>query len=233
MRQGWKRFLETLDRPLEFLHADELEERYGISQVPLPAVFERQGGRVEVLLDAASINACRSSTNCSNSSKVWSPESEVWSRNRKGKESLGLYLKLLRFPDSRLQTPDSGLRITSCILFGTKPIPHDIDRGLPNGRMKRKDLAEESAGADSVTARMRTGIEGLDDILEGGLPQNRLYLIEGDPGTGKTTLALQFLLEGVGSASRASTSPCRRRRTSWGRWRARTAGRSTAPTSTR
>lgn len=63
--------------------------------------------------------------------------------------------------------------------------------------MKRKDLAEGSAGADSATARMRTGIEGLDDILEGGLPQNRLYLIEGDPGTGKTTLALQFLLEGV------------------------------------
>jgi circadian clock protein KaiC len=44
---------------------------------------------------------------------------------------------------------------------------------------------------------MATGIEGLDSILEGGLPTNRIYLIEGDPGTGKTTLALQFLLEGV------------------------------------
>ncbi|HZB45668.1 MAG TPA: ATPase domain-containing protein [Pyrinomonadaceae bacterium] len=63
--------------------------------------------------------------------------------------------------------------------------------------MESKDFAGESAGADSETARMRTGIEGLDDILEGGLPPNRLYLIEGDPGTGKTTLALQFLLEGV------------------------------------
>src|ERR1700744_5387815 len=41
------------------------------------------------------------------------------------------------------------------------------------------------------------GIEGLDDILGGGLPRNRLYLIQGDPGVGKTTLALQFLLEGV------------------------------------
>lgn len=59
MREGWKRFLETLDRPLEFLHADELEEHYGVSDVPLPAVFEREGGRVELLLDAASINACR------------------------------------------------------------------------------------------------------------------------------------------------------------------------------
>jgi circadian clock protein KaiC len=45
--------------------------------------------------------------------------------------------------------------------------------------------------------RIATGIVGLDDILSGGLPAEHLYLIEGDPGTGKTTLALQFLMEGV------------------------------------
>src|SRR5215211_5370387 len=45
--------------------------------------------------------------------------------------------------------------------------------------------------------RLSTGIAGLDDILGGGLPPDRLYLIQGDPGTGKTTLALQFLLEGL------------------------------------
>jgi circadian clock protein KaiC len=45
--------------------------------------------------------------------------------------------------------------------------------------------------------RVKTGIPGLDNILEEGFPSNHLYLIEGDPGTGKTTLALQFLLEGV------------------------------------
>ncbi|WP_375453831.1 ATPase domain-containing protein [uncultured Methylobacterium sp.] len=42
-----------------------------------------------------------------------------------------------------------------------------------------------------------TGIAGLDDILAGGLTRERLYLLEGTPGTGKTTLALQFLLDGV------------------------------------
>lgn len=42
-----------------------------------------------------------------------------------------------------------------------------------------------------------TGIAGLDVILKGGLPPDRLYLIKGDPGVGKTTLALQYLLEGA------------------------------------
>jgi circadian clock protein KaiC len=52
---------------------------------------------------------------------------------------------------------------------------------------------------DNKTApeRVSTGIIGLDFILKGGLPKNRLHLIEGSPGTGKTTLGLQFLLEGV------------------------------------
>ena len=45
--------------------------------------------------------------------------------------------------------------------------------------------------------RVSTGIAGLDNILCGGLDPDRLYLVEGEPGTGKTTLALQFLLNGV------------------------------------
>lgn len=47
-----------------------------------------------------------------------------------------------------------------------------------------------------------TGIDGLDQILQGGLPRNSLYLVEGDPGSGKTTLALRFLVQGAEQGER-------------------------------
>ena len=50
---------------------------------------------------------------------------------------------------------------------------------------------------DDTKSRARTGILGLDEVLHGGLLPSRLYLIDGNPGSGKTTLALSFLLEGV------------------------------------
>lgn len=50
---------------------------------------------------------------------------------------------------------------------------------------------------DASTPRAATGIAGLDDILCGGFVPNRLYLLEGTPGSGKTTLAFQFLMEGA------------------------------------
>ena len=55
-------------------------------------------------------------------------------------------------------------------------------------------LADHSA---LVLGTASTGISGLDHILRGGLPRDRVYLLEGDPGTGKTTAALQFLMQGV------------------------------------
>src|SRR5512138_220068 len=57
---------------------------------------------------------------------------------------------------------------------------------MNNGEIKR------DAGRD----RAETWIAGLDDILWGGFPRSRVYLLEGSPGTGKTTLAMQFLLTG-------------------------------------
>ena len=48
-----------------------------------------------------------------------------------------------------------------------------------------------------MNERVATGVVGLDEVLEGGLIARRLYLVEGNPGAGKTTLAQQFLLEGV------------------------------------
>jgi circadian clock protein KaiC len=48
-----------------------------------------------------------------------------------------------------------------------------------------------------------TGIAGLDEVLRGGFPQHQMYLIQGDPGAGKTTLAFQYLLEGVRRGEKA------------------------------
>jgi circadian clock protein KaiC len=54
-----------------------------------------------------------------------------------------------------------------------------------------------------MSSNASTGIEGLDDVLCGGLSHGRVFLLEGQPGTGKTTIALQFLLEGAKSKERS------------------------------
>ena len=55
----------------------------------------------------------------------------------------------------------------------------------------------EVPGTAAGRAVASTGVAGLDDVLAGGLTRRRLYLVQGIPGSGKTTLALQFLIEGV------------------------------------
>ena len=52
-------------------------------------------------------------------------------------------------------------------------------------------------------SRAPTGVPGLDDVLLGGLPRHHVYLLEGTPGTGKTTLALQFVLEAIRAGEKA------------------------------
>ncbi|MBO1076035.1 ATPase domain-containing protein [Roseomonas marmotae] len=62
---------------------------------------------------------------------------------------------------------------------------------------------DQAGPAAPGPARITTGISGLDHVLGGGLTPNRLYLVEGTPGSGKTTLALQFL-----QAARMAGEPC-------------------------
>lgn len=49
----------------------------------------------------------------------------------------------------------------------------------------------------SYQDKCKTGVPGLDDVLRGGLPRNQIFLLQGQPGTGKTSLSLQFLMEGA------------------------------------
>jgi circadian clock protein KaiC len=53
-----------------------------------------------------------------------------------------------------------------------------------------------------LTEQASTGVAGLDDVLNGGLTRGRLFLLEGQPGTGKTTIGLQFLLAGRDAGER-------------------------------
>jgi circadian clock protein KaiC len=57
-------------------------------------------------------------------------------------------------------------------------------------------VAERQDNPAALPARLSTGIQGLDEVLGGGLPQGHIYLVEGESGAGKTTLGLQFLLAG-------------------------------------
>ena len=57
-------------------------------------------------------------------------------------------------------------------------------------------------GSASSTGKAKTGVPGLDDVLAGGLACGHVFLLEGHPGTGKTTIALRFLMEGAVAGER-------------------------------
>jgi KaiC/GvpD/RAD55 family RecA-like ATPase len=77
-----------------------------------------------------------------------------------------------------------------------------------------------------VAARISTGIADFDTILGGGLTPERVYLLEGTPGSGKTTIALQFLLDGAARRS-VCISPYQKPPPSSLKWREAIIGRLT------
>jgi circadian clock protein KaiC len=76
-----------------------------------------------------------------------------------------------------------------------RELPQTCERGRK--RFRVSDSLMSQAIPAPTDQRCSMGAPGLDAILCGGLPRNRLYLIRGDPGVGKTTLAMQFLIEGT------------------------------------
>lgn len=70
-------------------------------------------------------------------------------------------------------------------------------RQRTSASVRRRDKETMLSENDQSTPLVSTGVVGLDDILNGGLTPERMYLVEGTPGTGKTTLGLGFLLAGA------------------------------------
>ncbi|HVI77352.1 MAG TPA: ATPase domain-containing protein, partial [Candidatus Acidoferrum sp.] len=71
---------------------------------------------------------------------------------------------------------------------------------LSKGTLKLANMLEEQLVPTST--RCSSGCAGLDEVLGGGLPSGHFYLVEGEPGTGKTTLALQFMADGINNGER-------------------------------
>ena len=60
MKDEWRKYLKTLDAPVEFLHADEFKTKYQITNTQkLPAIFKRENGELKLVIDSNQINPCR------------------------------------------------------------------------------------------------------------------------------------------------------------------------------
>lgn len=60
MKKEWKEFLDSLDTPPEFLHANEFKAEYQFEEVELPAIFKEENGNLTLTVSAAAINECDS-----------------------------------------------------------------------------------------------------------------------------------------------------------------------------
>ena len=59
MKNEWRQYLDTLEVPFEFLHADELKAEYQIEPIKLPAIFVKQSDALKMIIDSDELNACR------------------------------------------------------------------------------------------------------------------------------------------------------------------------------
>ena len=75
--------------------------------------------------------------------------------------------------------------------------------GVAESTPEAKPLPPSLMGPATVLARCATGIEGLDNLLEGGIPRGNMVLVSGSVGTGKTTLSLEFLVRGAERGERS------------------------------
>lgn len=61
MKKQWKKFLESVDAEMEFLHANEFKDKYDFQETTLPAVYKQdEDGNLEIMIDAPTINKCKS-----------------------------------------------------------------------------------------------------------------------------------------------------------------------------
>ncbi len=58
MKREWKEFIKSLGKPLEFLHCNELKNKYDVSYISLPAVFLKINGKLKLIIESNLINAC-------------------------------------------------------------------------------------------------------------------------------------------------------------------------------
>ena len=93
-------------------------------------------------------------------------------------------------------------------LSGPTECRERVQQVVPDNRATSGTFSfvSDSRPMDEQDIKAKTGVEGLDHVLAGGLAPGRVYLLEGSPGTGKTTIAAQFLLEGASGARPGSTS---------------------------
>jgi circadian clock protein KaiC len=80
---------------------------------------------------------------------------------------------------------------------GLKLPPVPVASQSPDGFLKGDDMKPVRRRPVHVSAKAPTGVTGLDEITGGGLPRGRTTLLMGGPGSGKTILALQFLVHGA------------------------------------